>query len=627
MAQAADIAAFERILEYLRQTRGFDFTAYKRTSLIRRVRKRMQLVDIHEYEQYLDYLEVHPDEFAALFNTILINVTSFFRDAEVWDTLRRDVLPQLTTQDSMPIRVWSAGCSAGQEAYSAAMLLAELLGTAAFHERVKIYATDVDDEALAESRRATYNAKHLEDVPPDLREKYFEKTTGDLYAFNRDLRRSVIFGRHDLIQDAPISRVDLLLCRNTLMYFNSEAQARIMARFYFSLNSGGYLVLGRAEMLFSHAAMFQPVELKRRIFKTIPKGSHRDRLLLLGQPAQEGAVPQPPNHERLRNAAFEMSPEAQIMLDAQGLLIAANASARREFGISERDLGTPLQDLEISYRPAELRPSIDRARTERREISLRGVPWESGGAARFFDIVIVPLVEGDRGLLGVRVNFSDVTSLRTLQQELTHSKQELETAYEELQSTNEELETTNEELQSTVEELETTNEELQSTNEELETMNEELQSTNEELQTMNDELRMRSSELNSTNAFLESVFMSLRSAVVVLDRDLHVQVWNAGAEDLWGLRSEETQSKAFFNLDMGLPLKELQQPIREVLSNHAPLHQLTLAATNRKGRRVRCVVSVTPLLGNDNSVIGAILLMECQPEKGAEKRPSRAKRR
>ena len=610
MAHVADTAAFERILDYLRQARGFDFTAYKRTSLMRRVRKRMQIVGIDDFDHYLDYLEVHPDEFGALFNTILINVTSFFRDPEVWDTLRSDVLPELAAQDSTPIRVWSAGCAAGQEAYSTAMLLAEILGTAAFYERVKIYATDVDEEALAESRRAVYSEKQLEDLPADLREKYFEKTTGELYAFNRDLRRSVIFGRHDLIQDAPISRVDLLLCRNTLMYFHAEAQARIMARFYFSLNSGGYLVLGRAEMLFSHAAMFQPVELKRRIFKTIPKGHQRDRLLLPAQPAQEGPVPQPPNHERLRNAAFEMSPEAQIMLDAQGLLIAANAAARREFGISDRDLGTPLQDLEVSYRPAELRPSIDRVRSERREITLRGVSWENGGAARFFDIVIVPLLEGERGLLGVRVNFSDVTSLKTLQQELTHSKQELETAYEELQSTNEELETTNEEL---------------------ETMNEELQSTNEELQTMNDELRMRSSELNSTNAFLESVFMSLRTAVVVLDRDLHVQVWNAGAEDIWGLRAQETQGKAFFNLDIGLPLKDLHQPIREVLSNQAAVHQVTVGATNRKGRRVRCTVSVTPLLGNDNAESGAILLMECEPEKGAEKRtakrPSRAKRR
>jgi two-component system CheB/CheR fusion protein len=172
------------------------------------------------------------------------------------------------------------------------------------------------------------------------------------------------------------------------------------------------------------------------------------------------------------------------------------------------------------------------------------------------------------------------------------------------------LETTNEELQSTVEELETTNEELQSTNEELETMNEELQSTNEELQTMNDELRNRSTELNSSNAFLEAVFTSLRSAVVVLDRDLRVHVWNAGALDMWGLRPDEAQGTSFFTLDIGLPVGELHQPIRDILSGAAMHREITLGATNRKGKRIRCHVSVAPLVGSDRAVTGVILLME-----------------
>ena len=612
MAQVSEHAGFERILEHLRQTRGFDFTAYKRTSLMRRVRKRMQMVEVADFDAYLDFLEVHPDEFALLFNTILINVTSFFRDTEVWEMLRTTVVPELAAarNGDGPIRVWSAGSASGQEAYSAAMVLAEVLGVDEFRDRVKIYATDVDEEALAESRRAVYHAKQVAEVPPDLLQKYFDRSNNELYSFNRDLRRSVIFGRHDLIQDAPISRVDLLLCRNTLMYFNSEAQSRIMARFYFSANPGGYLVLGRAEMLFSHAAMFQAVDLKRRIFKTVPKVSHRDRLLLMAQSGREDIVPQYPNYTRLRDAAFEMSPDAQIVLDPIGTLITANLAARRNFNISDSDLGSPLQDLEISYRPAELRPSIDRARAERHDVAMRNVAWEQNGVIRFLDIVVVPLFDEERGLLGARVSFSDVTPLKTLQEELTHSKQELETAYEELQSTNEELETTNEELQSTVEELETTNEELQSTNEELETMNEELQSTNEELQTMNDELRNRSTELNSSNAFLEAVFTSLRSAVVVLDRELRVQVWNAGAFEMWGLRPEEAETASFFTLDIGLPVGELHQPIRDVLSSAVAHRELSLTATNRRGKRIRCHVSVAPLVGGDRAATGVILVME-----------------
>jgi len=614
MAHESEHASFERILEYLRQTRGFDFTAYKRTSLMRRVRKRMLSVDVAEFDAYLDFLQVRPDEFASLFNTILINVTSFFRDPEVWETLRQTVFPEIAAarDGSSPIRVWSAGSAAGQEPYSAAMLLAEILGIDAFRERVKIYATDVDEESLSEARRAVYDAKQVADVPPDLVEKYFDRGTNDLYTFNRELRRSVIFGRHDLIQDAPISRVDLLLCRNTLMYFNSEAQARILARFYFSAAAGGHLVLGRAEMLFSHAAMFQAVDLKRRIFKSVPKGNHRDRLLLMAQTGREDVVPQYPNHNRLRDIAFEMSPDPQLVLDAVSTLVSANAAARQQFRISEDDLGVALQDLEVSYRPAELRQAIDRARKERREVAIRGVSAEQAGVGRYLDVIVVPLNDDDGHLIGMRVSFHDVTPIKLLQEELTHSKQELETAYEELQSTNEELETTNEELQSTVEELETTNEELQSTNEELETMNEELQSTNEELQTINDELRNRSTELNSTNAFLEAIFSGIRSAVVVLDRDLRVDIWNAGALDLWGLRPEEAQGASFFTLDIGLPVGELHQPIREILSGAAVHRDVSLNATNRKGKSIRCHVSVAPLLGGDRSVTGTILLMEEQ---------------
>jgi two-component system, chemotaxis family, CheB/CheR fusion protein len=614
MANAAEQAAFERLVEHLRQSRGFDFTSYKRASLMRRVLKRMYALDIDTFDEYLDYLQVRPDEFVPLFNTILINVTSFFRDPEVWDTFRATVIPALNggPDRSHTVRVWSAGCAGGQEAYSAAIMLAEELGIEAFRDRVKIYATDVDEEALAQARQATYSAKQIAELPAPIVEKYFDRN-GDLYTFKRELRRSLIFGRHDLIQDAPISRVDLLLCRNTLMYFNAEAQARIMARFYFSVNPGGFLALGRAEMLFSHTAMFQPVDLKRRIFKTVPKVSARDRLLLLAQSGREDDVQPAPDYGRLRDIAFDSGAESEIVLDSTGHLVTANASARRQFDLSSSDLGARIQDLQLSYRPAELRPAIDRAHDDRREVTLKNISWEHGGTLRFLNVVVSPLYDDDRQLLGTRITFVDVTPVKTLQDELRHSKQELETAYEELQSTNEELETTNEELQSTVEELETTNEELQSTNEELETMNEELQSTNEELQTMNEELRNRSTELNSTNAFLEAVFASLRSAVVVLDREMRIQVWNAGATNLWGLRPDEVQRSHFFGLDIGLPVGDLHGPVRDVLGGQG-YREIVVPATSRKGKSFQCRVSVSPLTGLDSALTGVILLMEEQAQ-------------
>jgi two-component system CheB/CheR fusion protein len=607
---------FDALLDHLCQTRGFDFGAYKRASLKRRIDKRMESIGIKTYDAYLDHLEVHQDEFAALFNSILINVTSFFRDEPVWEFMASDVVPALIKAKDRgdSIRIWSAACASGEEPYTLAILFADALGEHAFRERVKIYATDVDEQSLAEARQATYSPRLVAGVSPQHLEKYFDHVNGN-YVFSRELRRSVIFGRHDLIQDAPISRVDLVACRNALMYFNAETQARIIARMYFALKDTGILLLGKAEILFNHATMFVPLDLKRRIFRTTPKMSQRQRLLLASQASGQELAAPTLTHVRMREAAFDVDATPQIIVDAEGTLVLANDQARRQFGLSTRDLGRLLQDLELSYRPADLRSGIDQAITDKRPITIKDVEWRGGpGDGRVMDILITPLVDGAGAVLGQKVAFADVTPFRRLQDELAHSKQELETAMEELQSTNEELETTNEELQSTVEELETTNEELQSTNEELETMNEELQSTNEELQTMNDELRTRSGELNEANAFLNSILTSFRAGVAVIDRGLQIEVWNDRAEDLWGLRADEARGMHLLNLDIGLPMTDLTSTIREVLTGADGNRVAVVQATNRRGRRFHCRVTCSPLVGGDHNVTGAILMMEDQRE-------------
>jgi two-component system CheB/CheR fusion protein len=268
-ANGAESPDFDALLDYLKRTRGFDFNAYKRPSLMRRVQKRMQAVNVSAFDHYIDFLEVHPEEFGQLFNVILINVTSFFRDDLAWDYVRDQVVPGLANAGGA-VRVWSAGCASGEETYSVAMLLAEAMGRDSFRDRVKIYATDIDDQALNQARAANYTEKQVAAVPRSMLEKYFVQE-GDRYVFDKDLRRSVIFGRHDLIQDAPISRVSLLICRNALMYFNAEAQSRILARFHFALAPGGVLFLGKAEMLLTHSQLFAPLDLRRRIFRKVSK--------------------------------------------------------------------------------------------------------------------------------------------------------------------------------------------------------------------------------------------------------------------------------------------------------------------------------------------------------------------
>ncbi|WP_432967315.1 CheR family methyltransferase [Dactylosporangium sp. CA-233914] len=600
---------FEALLVYLKEARGFDFTGYKRSSLMRRVDRRMSQVPVADYPEYLDYLQVHPDEFTALFNTILINVTGFFRDPDAWSALSEEVLPRLLEGQDGPLRVWSAGCSSGEEAYTLAIVLAEAMGAEPFRDRVKIYATDVDEESLAHARQATYSERDLQHLAPELVERYFE-AYGQRYTFRKDLRRSVIFGRNDLVQDAPISRIDLLVCRNALMYFNAETQNRILSRFHFALAPGGVLFLGKAEMLLSHASLFTPLDLKRRMFAKVA------RPVLGGGSFLSDPLPPPARTElfgldRLRNEAFLASPVAQVVVTADGLVALTNRQAEMLFGVSPRDIGRPFRDLDLSYRPAELRGCIEQAQVERRVTRIDDVELTAAGDDKqFLNIAIHPLIDSNAGLLGVLVIFQDMTASRRLQDELEVTNRQLETAYEELQSTNEELETTNEELQSTVEELETTNEELQSTNEELETMNEELQSTNDELQSINDELRERTAELNDANAFMEAILTSMQASVVVLDRELHILVWNRRAEDLWGLRADEAVGQHLLNLDIGLSTAQLRPAIREVLAGRSERESSERAAVNRRGRTIDLRVVCTPLTSETAGIIGAILVME-----------------
>jgi two-component system CheB/CheR fusion protein len=582
----------------------------------------MSDVGIARFDEYVVYLEMHPEEFTALFNTILINVTGFFRDADAWDHLRSEVVPGLLEQaHDRPLRVWSAACASGEEAYSAAMLLGDVLGVDTLRDRVKIYATDIDEEALSAARNATYSERELRGVDEEHLATYFERT-GTRYTFRKDLRRGVIFGRNDLVQDAPIGRIDLLLCRNSLMYFNSQAQTRILQRLHFALNPDGVLFLGRAEMLLTHGDLFTPIDLKRRVFRKVATGGDRQRAGAPQRGHRELAPGEQGHLDALLVGAATLAPVAQLVLDRQGTLLMSNARADMLFGIGPRDVGRPFQDLDVSYRPLELRSLVDGATADRRAVWARGVEWlRSGGDRLHLDIQVTPVFDESGAQLGTSVFFHDVTAYRQLQVELEHANRQLETAYEELQSTNEELETTNEELQSTVEELETTNEELQSTNEELETMNEELHSMNDELQASNEELRERTGEVSELNRFMNTVLTSLRAGVAVIDRDLRVQVWNRRSEDLWGLRPDEAVGQDLLSLDIGLPVESLKPLVRQSLvdgTDSGPAGELVVDAVNRRGRAVQVRVSASALDGVDGEPpSGVILVMDVQGESSA----------
>lgn len=617
---------FDSLLDYLGKSRGFDFTQFKKNTLKRRILKQMSHREVDNFEDYKNYLEANPDEFQSLFNTILINVTAFFRDSNAWTYLREELLPKMLSEkkETDPIRCWCAGCASGEEAYTIAIILAEILGIEAFQQRVKIYATDVDEDALVEARQARYTAKQLEVIPSELRMKYFVAINDREFAFRSDLRRLVVFGRHNLFKDAPISTVDLLSCRNTLMYFNQNAQNFILKRFHFALNPKGILFLGKAEMLLTYGELFVTTNSQFRIFQRVSTGIERRRSPAFFQSyLSEDKVVN--HHLQLQELAFESTLNAQLIVDQYGDLVRINQSAHNLFNLPIHDVVRPFNQLEIYHQLPELETLMDQVYREKSILKIKDIFYKiKNGTEKYLDIQINPLAQMDQILMGVNITITDVTESWELrhQVEITNQElqktngilqstnQELEMTNVKLQTTNEELEIANVKLQATNEELETTNEELQSTNEELETINEELQSTNNELQSVNEEVRLRKQEYNRANDFLNAILISLRGAIIVINRESKILAWSHNSEEMWGLRAEEVQDKSLFGLDFGLPLDQIVEPIRKCLNDDENRQDFVLSAINRRGKKFDCRLSIDTLWNINKEKFGVIMIME-----------------
>ncbi len=593
----------EELLWWLRDNHGSDFTGYKRPSLQRLVERRVRGVGAADVRAYLDLLQVQPAEVLQLLDTLLINVTSLFRDPDTWEALGAVVVERVAAlPQNEPIRVWSAACASGEEAYSLAILLHERLGDRTFRDRVKVYATDIDEDALATARAGRYPASALEQLSQGRRDTYFE-ADGDGYLFRADLRRHLIFGRHDLLQDAPISRVLVLTCRNALMYFTTETQSRVLGRFSFSLHPHGVLMLGRAEMLLTQSALFTAIDLPMRIFAVRPS-SATSRLTALAV----GGYGRDLARRRVTEAAFSSAPAAQVVLDGQGVIALINERAQQALPLSQADVGQPFGELAMATKPFGLRATVAEVGASRTAVEVNDVRFPASEDTTW-DVTVLPLeVEGE--LLGLHLVFVDVTERNALQIRLEQQTTQLGAAYEELQSSSEELETTNEELQSAVEELETTNEELQSTNEELETMNEELQSTNEELQTLNEELRERTHDVDRSNGFLHAILEVLDAAIVVLDADHTVQLWNGGAERMIGLRSYEVQGKPLTALDLGIGADQLMAGLRAVVLRGSGREVIEIEAIDRTGTTQRRTMTLAAVdLDGGGGALGVVVAM------------------
>ncbi|WP_026732799.1 CheR family methyltransferase [Fischerella sp. PCC 9605] len=437
---------FEALLDYLKQNCGCDLTSYKRASLMRRFQRRMQQLRIENYTNYLQYLQGHPEECTPLFDTVLINCSGFFRDRDAWDYLANKIIPQIIThkQPYERIRVWSAGCASGQEVYTLAMLLAEALGIKQYLQRVQIFATDVDEDALKQARQASYSENEVAGIPSDLLSKYFEKID-QRYVFHSKLRSPIIFGRHNLAVDPPMSKIDLLVCRNVLIYFKPETQATILVRFHFALTDKSFLFLGNSESLTNERPIFTPISLKHRIFTKGENLTLDDQLLIRTKTGNKKAVDPLNTQIRIWQAAFESSPFPQLVVARNGCLIMANEQANTLFTLKSSDLGAPVRDLEIG-RVVNSMTLLRQLERDRRAIALKNVEWKTDDGTIYLNIHITPISDPSHTLIAANLTFFDVTHYKEIENELESSNIKLASLTQELQLTKDTLNTTYQEL-------------------------------------------------------------------------------------------------------------------------------------------------------------------------------------
>ncbi|NMF65100.1 CheR family methyltransferase [Brasilonema octagenarum] len=470
---------FEALLDYLKQNCSYDLSGYKEGTLVRRVQYRMQQLEIENYGNYLQYLQNNSDECVSLFNTILINYSGFFRDSDSWDYLANQIIPQIITrkQSDKKIRVWSAGCASGQEVYTLLMLLAEALGIEQCLQRVQVFATDIDEDALAEARQASYSDKEVANIPSDLLSKYFEQTQ-QRYVFDSKLRRTIIFGVHDLTNNAPMSKIDLVVCRNVLIYFKPQTQEKTLVRFHFGLCDNGFLFLGNSEGLTNNKYIFTPVSLKHRIFAKGQNLTLQDHLLLAPRTDTKKAVNPLTTQIQMWKAAFLASPLAQLAVDRSGRLLLANEQANTLFNLNISHIGAQVEDLEIArlINPSTFINQLDRDRAKpsavRRSrtagsdnshssLGPKHIEWVTDNHTTYLNIYTTLISDESGKALGTNLTFIDVTRNILLEDEIERLNSALVKVTQELKETKEVLHTTTQQFDSTQKELESVHQEMQ----------------------------------------------------------------------------------------------------------------------------------------------------------------------
>jgi two-component system CheB/CheR fusion protein len=588
----ASVSGISRILMQLRMATGQDFSQYKKSTITRRIERRMAQHSIEDTEVYARYLKENPAEVHILFKELLINVTSFSRDPEAFDVLQKEILPQLCKgkPESYVFRVWVAGCATGEEAYSIAILLRELLDEAQQEFKVQIYSTDLDDDAIAIARVGVYPPNIAQDVTPERLRRFFVKEDAG-YRIRKEIREMVVFAVQNVIKDPPFTKLDLLTCRNLMIYLEPELQNRLIPAFHYALKPGGALFLSPSESIGNHTQLFSPINRKWKFYSAIPSAASTRAIMTSPlawakdssnkAPEETMQKTKDPNFADLtRRVLVQCFAPASVVTDLKGDTLYVHGETGKYLRPAPGQASLNIIEMAREGLELQLRAAIHTAASQGAPTLNHEVQVKTNGDFTTVSLSVRPLPNphGGEGLL--LVSFEDIASppvksrrkgaatpadlgrIEALERELAYNKENLQATIEEQQASNEELKSTNEEMQST-------NEELQSTNEELETSKEELQSVNEELITVNAELQAKIEQLGGMQNDMKNLLDNISIGTVFLDQHMMIRRFTREATKVYRLVVSDV-GRPLADINSNLEVDNLLAEAQTVLETLVP---------------------------------------------------------
>ena len=577
------------IIQQLRQSTGVDFKHYKMNTIKRRILRRMLLYKLETLHDYHKYLKKHPHEITVLYQDLLINVTAFFRDADTLEYLKKSLLPKIIKQkpSNESIRIWVPACSTGEEAYSIAIILMELLGDMNISKPIQIFATDLSELSIAKARLGVYSKNDLTGVSPKRLERFFTKIDGS-YRILKTIRDLCVFAPHNIFKDPPFSRIDLISCCNLMIYLDVVLQKKIIATFHYALNNGGFLVIGKSETIGTSGHLFNQLEKKFKVFNKKNDGTERARIELaqrspdydkadkLNNRVQANSYYSNDFQQAIDRILLEKYTPASVVVNQDLEILQFRGSTGLFLEPAPGKASLNLLKMAKPGLSFELRTIIHKSIKSGRPEVKSGVEVKSNGTLLSASIEVVPVsVEGEESFFLVLFtklenSFSQHKSLISKDKIVKQLQDEILALKDDMRSVLEDQEANVEELQSANEEVLSSNEELQSINEELETSKEEVESTNEELMTINNELQVRNEQLAESYEYAQEIFDTIREAVLVLDIDLRVRSANRAFYKMFKLKDVETEGFIIFEVGRKhWDIQKFRKFLYEIIPHHS----------------------------------------------------------